>query len=124
MGRKRFEKALAALAAGMLVLALACDVGNEGQSRVDQTSNPSPSPSFDFKDESTGGITEQDVNELPLFAKLSLGEQLQAELRAGDVLAAARKEIKHIPTGEPGGNPAHPQRIRNGVVRQSFLDAN
>ena len=35
-----------------------------------------------------------------------------------------RKEIKHIPTGEPGGNRAHPQRIRNGVVRQSFLDAN
>ena len=96
MGRKRFEKAFAALAAGMLVLALACEVGNEGQSRVDQTSNPSPSPSFDFKDESTGGITEQDVNELPLFAKLSLGEQLQAELRAGDVLAAARKKIKHI----------------------------
>ncbi|MDQ2675668.1 MAG: hypothetical protein M3Y34_02575, partial [Actinomycetota bacterium] len=35
-----------------------------------------------------------------------------------------RKEIKHIPVGEPGGNRAHPQRIRNGAVRQSFLDAN
>ncbi len=35
-----------------------------------------------------------------------------------------RKEIKHIATGEPGGNRAHPQRIRNGVVRQSFLNAN
>jgi DNA-binding beta-propeller fold protein YncE len=35
-----------------------------------------------------------------------------------------RREIKHIPVGEPGGNRAHPQRIRNGVVRQSFLDAN
>ena len=35
-----------------------------------------------------------------------------------------RKEIRHIDVGEPGGNAAHPQRIRNGVVRQSFLDAN
>ena len=35
-----------------------------------------------------------------------------------------RKEIRHLNVGEPGGNPAHPQRIRNGVVRQSFLDAN
>lgn len=34
------------------------------------------------------------------------------------------KEIKHLDTGEPGGNRAHPQRIRNGVVLQSFLDAN
>ncbi|HYH62641.1 MAG TPA: hypothetical protein VD766_12310 [Solirubrobacterales bacterium] len=35
-----------------------------------------------------------------------------------------RKEIDHADVGEPAGNPAHPQRIRNGVVRQSFLDAN
>jgi hypothetical protein len=28
------------------------------------------------------------------------------------------KEIAHIGVGD------HPQRIRNGVVRQSFLDAN
>jgi len=35
-----------------------------------------------------------------------------------------RKETDHVDVGEPAGNPAHPQRIRNGVVRQSFLDAN
>jgi hypothetical protein len=35
-----------------------------------------------------------------------------------------RKEIAHLDVGEPAGNPAHPQRIRNGIVRQSFLDAN
>jgi DNA-binding beta-propeller fold protein YncE len=35
-----------------------------------------------------------------------------------------RKEIDHTAVGEPAGNRAHPQRIRNGVVRQSFLDAN
>ena len=35
-----------------------------------------------------------------------------------------RKEIEHLDVGEPGGNRAHPQRIRNGVVRQSFIDAN
>jgi hypothetical protein len=35
-----------------------------------------------------------------------------------------RKEIEHLDVGEPAGNRAHPQRIRNGVVRQSFLDAN
>ena len=37
---------------------------------------------------------------------------------------ANRKEIKHIDVGVPGGNPAHPQRIRNGMVRQSFVKAN
>ena len=35
-----------------------------------------------------------------------------------------RQEVDHTPVGEPGGNRAHPQRIRNGVVLQSFLDAN
>ena len=35
-----------------------------------------------------------------------------------------RKEIDHTNVGEPAGNRAHPQRIRNGVVRQSFLAAN
>ncbi len=35
-----------------------------------------------------------------------------------------RREVDHTDVGEPGGNPAHPQRIRNGVVRQSFIAAN
>jgi len=35
-----------------------------------------------------------------------------------------KKEIKHVEVGVPGGNRAHPQRIRNGVVRQSFVKAN
>ena len=35
-----------------------------------------------------------------------------------------RKEIAHIPVGDEGGQPAHPQRIRNGFVRDSFVAAN
>lgn len=35
-----------------------------------------------------------------------------------------RKEIAHIPVGDPGGERAHPQRIRNGFVRKSFIAAN
>jgi phospholipase C len=82
---------------GLLVLIVsACENGVQKATQQPERPSPGSKESFRFKDRTPGGVTEPDVEKLPLFAKLSLEAQLQAELDEGNTLAAARDKIKHV----------------------------